>query len=237
MAHLTRVATLATSILQQMTLVGRWQRRFLVHLFSLLLSMRGRHNFTNLARYGELSEATYRRNYAKDFDWLGFNLRLVEDYLSKDRILALDPSYVTKSGKHSAGVGYFWSGAAAQAKWGQEFCGLAAVDLQDKTALHLLAVQTVALEEGESLLDYYASIVSLNAARLRRVSDYVVADAYFAKASFVESVCTAGLELNTRLRKDQVLYYLYARTTASGTGGTQALRRPRRSPTTARRCL
>ncbi len=192
-----------------MTHVGRWQSQFLIHLFPLLLSIRGRYNFTHLARYGEHNEATYRRQYAKDFDWLSFNLGLVERYLSDHRIIALDPSYVTKSGKHSAGVGYFWSGAAGQAKWGQEFCGLAAVDLADKTALHLLAVQTVALGEGESLLDYYSSIVTLNAAKLRRVSDYVVADAYFAKASFADAVRSAELHLNTRLRKDQVLYYLY----------------------------
>ena len=130
--------------------------------------------------------------YAKNFDWLAFNLSLVERYLSGDRIIALDPSYLNKSGKHSAGVGYFWSGSAARTKWGQEFCGLAAVDLQDKTALHLLAVQTTELEEGENLLDCYASIVTLNAAKLRRVSSYVVADAYFAKASFAESVLAAG---------------------------------------------
>lgn len=110
--------------------------------------------------------------------------------------IALDPSYVSKSGKHSAGVGYFWSGSAGQAKWGQEFCGLAAVDLRDKTALHLLAVQTMGLEEEESLLDYYASIVTINAAKLRRVSSYLVADAYFAKASFAASVLEAGLHLN-----------------------------------------
>ena len=201
-----------------MTEVGRWQRRFLVHLFPLLLSIRGRYNFTNLARYGEHNEATYRRSYAKDFDWLTFNLGLVERYLSGDRIIALDPSYLAKSGKHSAGVGYFWSGSAGQTKWGQEFCGLAAVDLQDKTALHLLAVQTTGLEEGESLLDYYASIVTLNAAKLRRVSRYVVADAYFAKASFAASVLAAGLHLNTRLRKDQVLYYLYQGPQRSGPG-------------------
>ena len=126
----------------------------------------------------------------------------MERYLSTDRIIALDLCYLTKSGKHSAGVGYFWSGSAGRVKWGQEFCGLAAVDLTDKIALHLQAVQTTELHEGESLLDYYASIVGLNAAKLRRVSDYVVADAYFATAGFAEAVLQEGLHLNTRLRTD-----------------------------------
>ncbi len=163
-----------------------------------------------LARYGEHDEATYRRNYAKDFDWLAVNLSLVKQYLSGHRIIAPDPSYLTKSGKHSgAGVDYFWSGSAGQTEWGQEFCDVAAVDLQDKTALHLLAVQTTSLEEGESLPDYYAGIVTPNAAQLRPVPSYVVANAYFAKARFAESVRSAGLQLNTRVHKDQVLYYLY----------------------------
>ena len=218
MAHRTKAATLAASIVQKMTEVGRWQQRFVVHLIPLLLSLRGRYNFTNLARYGKYHEATYRRNFAKPFDWLGFNLQLVEQYLSADRIIALDPSYITKSGKHSAGVGYFWSGSAGQTKWGQEFCGLAAVDLRDKTALHLLAVQTTERVKAESLLDYYASMVTINADRLRRVSTYVVADAYFAKASFAESILGAGLQLNTRSRKDQVLYYLYQGPRRKGPG-------------------
>ena len=73
-----------------MTDVGRWQQRFLVHLFPLLLAIRGRYNFTNLNRYGEYEEATYRRKFPMNFDWLTFNLGLVERYLSGDHIIALD---------------------------------------------------------------------------------------------------------------------------------------------------
>lgn len=188
--------------------VGRWQTIFLLHLFELWLSLRGRYNFTHLARYGKYKESTYRRQFAKPFDWLEFNGRLVENYLSPERIIALDPCYITKSGKCSDGVDYFWSGSAAQVRWGQELCGLAAVDLTDKTALHLLAVQTMDTDI-ESPLDYYASIIQINAKRLRQLSHYVVVDAYFAKASFVHAVRQAGFEVITRLRHDQVLYYRY----------------------------
>ncbi len=200
-----------------MTEVGRWQHKFLLHLFPLLLSIRGRTNFVNLARYSDSAESTYRKNYADNFDWLNFNTHLVHSYLSPDRIIALDPSYITKSGKHSDGVAYFWSGAAGMAKWGQEFCGLAAVDLHDKTALHLLAVQTLPDQEL-SLVDYYASIVTINATQLLQVSDYLVADAYFGKSSFVDQVTDCGLQLITRLRKDQVMYYLYQGPRRSGAG-------------------
>ena len=217
MAHRTKVASLAASILRQMPDVGAWQVKFLLHLFVLWLSIRGRYNFTNLARYGRHQESTYRQNFAHAFDWLGFNLHLVSRYLSPDRIIALDPSYVSKSGRHSAGVGYFWSGAAARAKWGQELCGLAAVDLQDKTALHLLAVQSMDFDL-ENPLDYYASILTLNAERLRQVSRYVVADAYFSNARFLDPVLAANFELITRLRHDQVLFYRYTGPRRAGPG-------------------
>ncbi|EKF54418.1 hypothetical protein I215_12338 [Galbibacter marinus] len=42
------------------------------------------------------------------------------DHGSGDFTIAFDPSYVSKSGKKTPGVGYFWSGSAARAKWGLE---------------------------------------------------------------------------------------------------------------------
>jgi len=217
MAHLTKVVSLATSILREMSEVGQWQRKFLLHLFPLWLSIRGRHNFTNLARYGRHQECTYRKHFARSFDWLAFNLKLVQSHLSSDRILALDPCFVTKSGKHSAGAGYFWSGSAGKAQWGQEFSDIAAIDLMDKTALHLVAVQSMDFDL-ENPLDYYASVLTINADRLLQVSEYVAVDAYFSKARFVDLVVEAGFKVITRLRHDQVLYYSYDGVQRTGPG-------------------
>ena len=50
-----------------------------------------------------------------------------------------DPSYINKSGKKTAGVGYFWSGVANRAKWGSELGGLALLDISRKTVFHLQA--------------------------------------------------------------------------------------------------
>lgn len=208
MTRLTKVSSLAASIIRQMPDVGRWQTKFLLHVFSLWLSIRGRYNFIHLSRYGELNEATYRRQFAKPFDWLDFNTRLAKQYLSQHRIIAFDPSYITKSGKYTDGVDYFWSGCSNDMKWGQELCGLAAVDLTDKTALHLVAIQTIK-EEGRSLMDYYCSIIELNSDQLHQVSDYVVVDAYFAKVGFVNRMLKSEFHVITRLRCDQVLYYPY----------------------------
>jgi hypothetical protein len=86
---------------------------------------------------------------------------------------------------------------------------LAAVDLEDKTALHLLAVQTVKRDEDESLLDYYGSIIALNSDKLIEVPRYVAADAYFSRKPFVSQLLDSGFELVSRLQTDTYLRYLY----------------------------
>ena len=210
MTHPTKVETLATSILRNQVNLRAWQRKFLLHLFVLWLSMEGRHNFVNMARYGDFVESTYRNNFARPVNFLDINLQLVKDNLSGNRTLNFDPSFLSKSGKCTDGVGRFWSGCAGEVKRGLEFSGLAAVDLEDKTALHVLAVQTVKRDSDESLLDYYASIITINADKLMEVSKYVAADAYFSRKPFVDQLSNSGFELVSRLRTDAYLRYFYS---------------------------
>lgn len=205
----TKIEILATSILQKLPGVGAWQRKFLTHLFVLWLSIRGRYNFAHLSRYGKYTESTYRNNFSKNFDFLTFNQELVERHLSSDRILAFDPSFLPKSGKHTDGVGKYWSGCAGQVKPGMEMSGLAAVDLVDKTAMHLMAVQTVLKDENETLLDYYLSIILNRKNQLLTISKYLVADAYFSKKPFVDQLVNEGFEFVSRLRTDTHLRYIY----------------------------
>ena len=89
--------------------VGAWQRDFLLDLFDLWLCIHGRYNFTHLARYGDRHESTYRTNFAKSFDFFTFNFLLVKQHLSDELIVAFDPSYISNAGKHTDGVGHFYS--------------------------------------------------------------------------------------------------------------------------------
>lgn len=123
---------------------------------------------------------------------MAFNYQLVDRFLSPDRIIAFDPSFLPKSGKCTDGVGRFWSGCAGQVKPGLEICGLAAVDLQDKTALHLEAIQVVDKHEEETMLDYYTSCILSQSSILRKVSKYVAVDAYFSKYQFVNDLTASG---------------------------------------------
>jgi len=188
------------------------------NLFSLLLAMRGRYNFCNMARWSSTVESTFRDNYGKAFAWLEFNRLLVEQYLSDDLAIAFDPSFVPKSGKHTPGISYFYSGCAGRELRGMELSGLAVVDQQDKTALHLEAVQTVGLQEGEGLLGFYARSITSRREQLQQISTLLLVDAYFAKRSFIDSMLASGFVVTTRLRKDARLRYLYTGPKRKGRG-------------------
>lgn len=180
----------------------------------LYLSVRSRLNFTQLARHsGQYCEHAMRLNFERYADLATMNRRLVEQHGSGHYVLALDASWLPKSGKKTPGVGKYWSGTAQKALWGLEVCLLSVIDVDKHTAWHLDAVQTPDSEEREakgiSLIDHYAQVVGWQADNCLSMSGYLAADAYFAKAAFVERVSRAGLHLVSRLRKDARLRYLY----------------------------
>ena len=74
------IKTLTAKILKLMPDIGKCQFKFLVDFFCLIVACRGRVNFCNLARQGAYGEGAYRRHFGKDFDFLGFGRRLVENF-------------------------------------------------------------------------------------------------------------------------------------------------------------
>ena len=118
-------------------------------------------------------------------------------------------------------VGYFYSGCAGRELRGLELSGIAVVDQQDKTALHLEAVQTVDLEKDESLLGFYARTLTDRREQLQQISTLLLVDAYFAKQPFIDAMDQAGFVVITRLRKDARLRYLYTGPKRKGRGRPQ----------------
>jgi len=203
------VETLTALIMDKMPDIGKWQRDFMTHLMPLLLTFRGRHNFENLSRYGSFNEATYRVRYEGEFAFDQFNKELILSLPEEERIIAFDPSYIPKSGKHTPGASYFWSGCANATKYGLEISGLASVGLESRTAMHLYAKQTIGQNQHDSLLDYYASIVVGQTDRLKAISDILVADGYFWRRPFVDAVTQAGFRFISKLPGNAVLQYPY----------------------------
>ena len=205
-------------ILNKMKTINKWQYDFLVEVFLLFISIKGRLNFFQLGRYGNFSEQHYRNQFNKPFDFLSFNKELIKDHGSKHLTIAFDPSYIAKSGRSTPGLGYFWSGVASKAKWGLEISGIAAIDIENHTAFHLEAVQTPNDLKSESLLDHYAHTLIQRKSSLIQISRYVVADAYFSKYGFVCTLSDHGFEVVSRLRDDADLRYKYTQEQSTGRG-------------------
>ena len=111
------------SILTQMKLqLGIKIDKRIITAFCLTLNFFIHHkiNFSQLARYSGRNEESYRNLFAKPFDFFNFNKILIEQHIEGKKAIAFDPSYINKTGKHTAGVNYFWSGVAGQMKWGLE---------------------------------------------------------------------------------------------------------------------
>ena len=202
------IGTLTRTILRKMPEVSKRNREFFIHLMSLLVSLRGRFNFANLSRWGLFNEVTYRQRFSKSFDFLAFNKRLVRAHCSPALAITFDPSYLSKSGKHTYGLGRFWSGCAQQVKKGLELAGFCCVDLNQWTAMHLYARQTVP-EQGQSLMDFYIALLRELSGQLLKISKVLCVDAYFSKHDYVAAAIACGFTLISRLRHDTVFYYLY----------------------------
>jgi hypothetical protein len=204
------IETLTEQILRKMPWTNKWQRDFFIHLMGVFLRLRGRYTFVNLARHGDRNEMTYRNRFRSGFDFARFNAGLIENCIqAPDRLLVFDPCHIRKSGKHTPGVGYFYSSTAGKARWGLEMCAFACVDISKQTNLHYLAVQTRPSQNGDSqspLLRFYGQLVHAHAEGLRRLSRYLAVDAFFSKKGFVDTVRQSGLWLVSRLRSDAVVF-------------------------------
>ena len=196
-------------ILNKIPRINKRRKNFFTEIMLLFLSIRGKINFLQLSRYGKMQESSYRENFKKEFDFKSFNAELIKQTMSTEKVLAFDPTFISKSGKSTSGLGYFWSGCASRAERGLEFGGIAAIDLVANTAMHFIGNQSLFWEEQGSLIDYYGSLIQAHAPEMRSISKYLVADAYFAKRPFVEAVSEADLFLVTRLRKDAKMQYPY----------------------------
>ena len=187
-------------------------KSFLMETLILYMVIPGRINFLQMGRYGKSCEQRFRQNFSKDFDWLEFNLSLSERILTGDRkAIAIDPSYISKSGKCTPWIGYFWSGSAGQAKRGLEILGVGLIDIDKKDCISLQAVQTPDSQTLESndvnLVDWYLLVLESMKEKLQGVSPYVVADAYFSKINFAAGLKEMEFHLISRFRDDAVLFY------------------------------
>lgn len=194
------------------------RKSFFINAMRLFLGIKGKINFLQLERYGVSDEQTYRNHFEKSFDYLNFNLELVKEHGGGHYTIGFDPCYINKSGKTTPGVNWFWSGCAGTTKWGLEIGGIGAIDIENHTAFHLEAKQTIFDSESENLVSHYAKLLIDRKKELKQLSKYIVADAYFAKETFISKLKTHDFEVVTRLRDDANLVYKFKGEQKGGRG-------------------
>lgn len=116
--------SLINNILVSIPKLNKCRKQFIIEVFTLFLTIRGRINFLQLERFGASCEQRYRQQFEKSFPFLDFNTKIIQTYSSQHNIIAFDPSYISKSGTKTPGLSRYWSGCAGKAKWGLEISEL-----------------------------------------------------------------------------------------------------------------
>ena len=170
-------------------------------------------NFLQMGRYGCFSEQTYRNNFENDdFDCFSFNEAIIREHLKSGRkAIAVDPSFIPKSGSKTPWIGYFWSGCAGEYRRGLEITGTGVIDVDNHECMTLGSVQTpdnATLEScGKNLVNWYSPYLISIQEHLKRISNRVVCDAFFSKATFIKPLCENDFHVISRFRNDAVLFY------------------------------
>ena len=198
----------------------RTQQAYLRLLLSLWLVLPGRHNFTNLARYGPTSDRTHRSWAKKPVPWVQLNSTLVlqaqdQQTLSRSGILGVDAVFIPKYGTHTPDLASYWSGCQGRALRGLEGTCVTWIDPTTHQSVPLSITQTPAeLPAAQSRVDFYAT-VTLNTIlqlpdELKKQVQAVVGDAYYTKLKFIARVVDEGqLPFVGKMRKDANLKHLF----------------------------
>ncbi|MGN0195842.1 MAG: transposase [Candidatus Cryptobacteroides sp.] len=220
---LTQLREMIAAALPSETNLSKTFRTFFIEAMELFLTIPNRINFLQMGRFGHSSEQRFRMNFRKRFDWLSFNRVFIQQNGNRcRRAIAIDPSYISKSGKKTPGAGYFWSGCASAVKWGLELMGFALVDADAGTGVHLVAKQTFTdrirgkvpyylkhMDDHNTITGIYLRTIHSVKDELLKISDCLVADAFFSKETFVTGAKALGFDVISRLRDDVRLKYLY----------------------------
>jgi len=209
--------------------VGFWQHQFLQELFRAVFSLRGRVNFTNLARFSFFHEQTFRRHFQKAFRWVWFNLTVfrLRRHPKEPIIGVFDCSFLPKSGTQTWGLDQFFSSLAGRSKQGLEVSILGIVATESRRAFGVDATQTPpdlskSEADGYSRVDFYLEQIIDLYDRLAGLGvSYWVTGGFYAKQKVFDTAGGLGGDLITRLRSDANLRYLYTGPPIHGTADTR----------------
>jgi hypothetical protein len=173
----------------------------------------GKVNFTNLSRYSNLNERTYRRQYEQAFEFAPFNQGLIEraSGAGAEQLAVMDCSFVAKSGKATFGLDRFWNGCTSRVETGLEVSVVGVVDVATEQGYAVSAQQTYtqsSLPEFSRMEQYLYHLDCVRPYLSPQVR-FLAVDGAFAKESFVSGALALNLQVISKLRCDANLRYLY----------------------------
>ena len=183
--------------------------------------MVGKVNFTNLSRYSELSERSYRRQFENSFSFMGVNRCLIAAAIAAVRfqVAAIDASFIPKSGKHTPGLDWFYNGKASRAERGLEISTIAVVDVSAALGYALSVQQTPATQTVDehgpeqtpavTRVDHYLAHLQATRSALPESVRHLVGDGDYSTYKWVQGVSALKLEVIGKLRHDANLRYCY----------------------------
>lgn len=234
---LDQVSAIVAAALNKTAKVRKSYQKFFIETMILILTIYGKLNFLQLARHGESCESRFRQNFKKAFDWCAFNSGMCGSPAGQVCAIALDHSYLRKSGKKTPGIDYYWSGCAGAVKRGVEILAFAHVCAGTDDARFLFAAQTLpGVSKGRT--PYYLKhmkdkrgnqtarclmAIHSERERLLALSGILVGDCLFASYNFVTGAQALGFSVVSRLRDDAALHYLYTGPQKRGRGRKKEL--------------
>ena len=198
----------------------------------------GKVNFRNLSRYSCLSEKTYRRHFRRGFNFPQFNQYFLK-LLNPERtvIAIIDGSFLRKRGKKTEGRAYFYNSIAGKAEQGLEISVISIVEVETHLSYSLRVQQTPSRSQTEppkntptfakkkpkqrkkqvsqtlkpdiTRVDDYAKHLKNTRSLFPKSVRYLVADGYYYRSKFWETVRELNLDFIGKLRVDADLRYLY----------------------------
>jgi len=199
--------------------------------------MKGRVTMLGISRWSErYSYKTIERFFDKKIDWLSLKWKMIEGVIGKEVILVADESTVSKSGKVTYGLGYFYSGLQNRPIKGISFLSFSLVDVESRRAYPLFTKQlkrekkkVVEPKEKKSVgrpkgsknknssslrIKGLFRIVGWYIRIIRKVLNiptlqYFVYDGAFGNNAGIQTVRQSGLHLISKLKKNSNLYFKF----------------------------
>lgn len=184
-------------------------KKYGVMLVETILALRGRVNFTNLERQGGVSARTHTRWHRRAHPFREINREVIRTLASGVLLLAMDATFIRKSGKATPGLGRFWNGTAGRAERGLEVSLVGVVEVEAGRAFALDARQNLPADNDGTAVEAALAHLKQTASAWPVGLTYGVFDGWYAKKTFVDGVLKAGLHMIGKLRKDADLRYLF----------------------------